>query len=399
MFEGALSGVRVLDLTHYAAGPYCTKLLADYGADVIKIERPGEGDRARTRGPFFKDDPDLEKSGLFLFLNTNKKSMTLNLKTKTGTEIFTKLAKNAEAVVENFRPGVMAALGLDYSVLEKTNPKLVMTSISNFGQTGPYRDYKATDIVSLAMGGELYRIGEADREPVKFAGPQSQFHAGLVGAIATMSALYYAHSSGIGQPVDVSIMEAVLNIMELSMSRYPYSGDVERRVGDLQGNYPWGVYACEDGYISVNADNRVWGKVASWIGMSELAQNPDYMTPDQRLARFEQLEAVFVPWFLEHKKDYIVSTGQALGIPVIGIFTPEDMLEDPHYRARGFFVDIEHPRTGKLTYPGVPFKMSETPWQLRMPAPLLGQHNEEIYCGELGYSRDELGRLRENMVL
>ena len=207
MPEQALSDVKVLDLTWHIAGPYCTKLLAGYGAEVIKVERPGEGDPTRRMGPFFKDDPHPEKSGLFLHLNTNKKGITLNLKSATGKKILKALVSDADILVESFSPRVMPSLGLDYQTLEQINPKLVMVSISNFGQSGPYRDFKASEIVEYAMGGEMYSTGTAGREPLKLGGNVTQYQAGTVAAVATMGALYSAECQEVGQHVDVSIME------------------------------------------------------------------------------------------------------------------------------------------------------------------------------------------------
>ena len=207
MPEQALSDVKVLDLTWHIAGPYCTKLLADYGAEVIKVEKPEEGDPTRRMAPFFKDDPHPEKSGLFLHLNTNKKGITLDLKSATGKKIIKELVSKVDILVESFSPRVMPSLGLDYQTLEQINPKLVMVSISNFGQSGPYRDFKASEIVEYAMGGEMYSTGIADREPLKLGGNVTQYQAGTVAAVATVGALYAAEFQGTGQHVDVSIME------------------------------------------------------------------------------------------------------------------------------------------------------------------------------------------------
>ena len=395
----ALSGVKVLDLTHYVAGPFCTKLLADYGAEVLKIERPGHGDEARRMAPFLGDEPDPEKSGLFLFLNTNKRSITLNLKTEMGVRIFEELVKEADVLVENFSPRVMPSLGLDYHSLENVNPSLVMTSISNFGQTGPYRDYKATEIVNIAMSGHMSMLGECERPPVKSAGSQAQFHAGLTGAIATLPALLYAKMAGTGQHVDVSIMEAEMNMIEIRVMYYPYSGEIVHRTGSRIGYYPWGVYQCSDGYVAVSVHQVQWKRAGPWIGRPELSEDPRYSLPPQRLEHMEELERIFLPWFLERTKSEIVSSGQVAGIPVAAVCDPKDMLEDPQYKAREFFVEIDHPKTGKLTYPGAPFRMSKTPWQVARHAPLLGEHNEEVYCGQLGYSRQELIRLREGGII
>jgi len=395
----ALADVRVLDLSHYVAGPYCTKLLADYGAQVLKVEKPGEGDGARRLGPFPGDTPDPERSGLFLFLNTNKRGITLNLKTETGRRLLLRLLPHFDVLVENFRPGVMARLGLDYAALSRVNPRLVMTSISNFGQTGPYRDYLATDLVSQAMGGPLFLSGEADREPVRFVGHQAQFHGGLVGVVATMGALYYARRTGRGQQVDVSLMEAEVNIHELDIEIYAYSGEVRRRVGSYYGNYPWSVYRCRDGFVAVCVNNRQWRRIGNWIGQPELSRDPELATPAQRYERFEELEAIFVPYCLERTMAELVATAQAARIPVMPVYSAKDIVEDPQYQARGFFVEVEHPRAGRLTYPGAPVRMGLTPWQVRRPAPLLGEHNDEVYGGYLGLSREELAHLRRAGVI
>mgnify|MGYP000229019190 FL=1 len=206
MFDNALEGVRVLDLTHHVAGPQCTKLLADYGADVIKVERPS-GDPARSIGPFQNDQPHPEKSGLFLHLNINKRSITINLKHPNGVGVVKELVRESDIVIENFRPGMMDSLGLGYDVLEKINPAIVLTSISNFGQTGPYREMKSSDIVAYAMGGPMNITGHADYEPLKLAGNIVAMHAGSVGAYATMVALWDAEDTGEGQNVDISIYE------------------------------------------------------------------------------------------------------------------------------------------------------------------------------------------------
>jgi len=227
--EQALSDVKVLDLTWHISGPYCTKLFADYGADVIKVERPGEGDPARGTGPFFQDDPHPEKSGLFLHLNTNKKSITLNLKSETGKRILKELVKDVDILVESFSPRVMPSLGLDYEVLEKVNPNLVMTSISNFGQTGPYQDFKMSELILSGMGGDMYSCGLPDREPVKMGANIVQYQVGTMAATATVFAFYAARYQGVGQHVDVSMMETQLGTIDRrapELLAYQYVGEV-----------------------------------------------------------------------------------------------------------------------------------------------------------------------------
>lgn len=395
-----LSDVKVVDLTHFVAGPFCTKYLADYGADVIKIERPGAGDGARRLGPFPGDNPHPEKSGLFLFLNTNKRGITLNLKSTTGIDIVKRLVEKADILVENFRPGVMASLGLDYDTLTELNPRLVYTSISNFGQSGPYRDYKATELVSQALGGVSLTCGVADREPVRLAGPQSQFHAGLVAAVATMFAFHLARRIGVGQLVDVSIMEAEINIHELDMMSYPYSGEHHmKRNGSFVGHYPWSIYPCQDGLVAVCLNNRQWRRIGDWLGMPELSQNSEYATPAQRLAHMDELEAILVPWLAQRTMEEATTSAQAARIPVLPVNSVKEMLEDRHFKAKNYFVDIDHPVAGRLKYPGIPFKTSPAAKRDPRSAPLLGQYNQEIYCGELGYSREELAYFGQTGVI
>ena len=401
--EQVLSDVRVLDLTHYVAGPYCTKLLADYGADVIKVERPGTGDGARRMGPFPDDDPHPEKSGLFLHLNTNKKGITLNLKTRTGIDIFKDLVKDVDILVENFEPRVMPGLGLDYEALEKINPRLVMTSISNFGQTGPYRDYKATELIIFAMGPHMITEGSPGREPLRFPGYKAQYLAGTHAATATMGALFGSRATGAGQQVDISIMECLCAPPEgaARLMNYVFSGDNLERAGHRrEGAYPYGYYRCKDGIILIyGIVPAFWPRIAAWMGMPELLEDPRFSTPLARPLHHGDFDAILMPWLLEHTQQELVRSAQAHRIPVTPVYTIDEVLRDPQFNARGFFVKIEHPLAGKITYPGVPFKLPEASSQPQRPAPLLGQHNHEVFCGRLGYTAGELVRLSEGGVI
>lgn len=399
----ALTDITVLDLTHYVSGPYCTRLLADYGAEVIKVEIPGTGDGARRLGPFHRDDPHPEKSGLFLHLNTNKKGVTLNLKTATGVKIFKELLKDADILVENFSPRVMPGLGLDYETLEKTNPGLVMTSISNFGQTGPYRDYKATELVSFAMGVHMYHEGEPGREPLRFPGYKSQYLAGTHAAAVTMGAWFGSKAESVGQHVDVSIMECMVAPPEGAglLMGYAFSGTQTGRQGSRrEGAFPWGVYPCQDGYIFIYGIVLFfWPRIAAWMEMPELIEDERFSTPEVRREHHGEFDAIFLPWLLEHNRDELFHTAQAQRLPVTPVYTMAEVLEDAQFNARGFFQDIEHPVIGKLKYPGLPFKLPETPSVTQQPAPTLGQHNYEIFGERLGYSRQDLVRLREMNII
>ena len=401
--EQALSDVKVLDLTHYVAGPYCTKLLSDYGAEVIKIEKPGTGDGARRMGPFLRDDPHPEKSGLFLHLNTNKKGITLNLKTDTGIMIFKELVKDVDILVENFAPRVMPDLGLDYKVLEHINPRLVKTSISNFGQTGPYRDYKATEIVLFAMGPHMITDGEPDLAPLRYPGFKSQYLAGTHAATATMGALFGSELTGEGQEVDVSIIEPLSSLPEGAgkLMSYAFSGEEVVRTGYRnEGMYPLGYYPCKDGVIHVfGFIPAVWPRIAQWLEMPELLEDPRFIDPLKRPEHHGDFDAIFMDWLLDRTQQEVVRSGQENRIPVAPVNPINGVLVDPQFNARDAFVRIEHPAAGNITYPNVPFKLPEVPSQPQQPAPTLGQHNREIYCQGLGYTDGDLVRLRAEGII
>lgn len=399
MTDKALSGIKVLDLTHYIAGPYCTKLLADYGAEVIKIERPGMGDGSRRLGPFYGDDPHPEKSGFFLYLNTNKMGITLNLKSRAGLKIFKELAQDADILVENFSPGVMGRLGLDYESLEKINPHLVMTSISNFGQSGPYRDFKSSELVADAMGGWMTVVGDPERNPLKPGGSQSQFVSGLFGAVGTMTAFFGREEKGIGQHIDISLMEAVLYIQMNITSTYSYHEHITKRVGNFVWPPPGSILPCRDGYIGVIAvTTSQWEALCDWMERPDLKEDPNFLTSVDRTENYDLLIANLIPWLAEHDAEELFREGQKRRIPMAIPASSEMLLASPHLKERGYFVEVDHPVTGKVIYPGAQVKMGDLPYELK-PAPLLGEHNEEIFCDRLGYSKEGLVKLREQGVI
>ncbi len=403
MAEQALSDMKVIDLTQYIAGPACTKLLADYGADVIKIERPGTGDGARSMGPFYHDEPDLEKSGLFLYLNINKRGVTLDLKSAQGKEILLEMVKRADVVVENFKPGVMERLGLSYEDMEKVNPKLVMTSISNFGQTGPYRDYKLTELMAFGMGGPMQSSGEGDREPVKYGGTPSIYHSGAVGAMSTVVAYYGMRRHDLGEHVDISIMETQAGTIDrrlTSLVSYQYNGRITPRGATAGGGIASGYFPCADGYVMFAAGGPRLERVTAMLGNPPELMDPKFYTPEaQRDPDIkDEYDAVFLGWCMEHTKQEIFALGQKFRNICSAMYTIDEVFDDPQVKYREFMVEIDHPITGKLKYPGRPFLMEETPWMLHRPAPTLGQHNQEVYS-ELGYATEDLGKLREIGVI
>ena len=383
-----LSDLRVLDLTHGIAGPYGTKLLADFGADVIKVERPGKGDFARSSGPFPGDIPHPEKSGLFLYLNANKRGVVLDLKTPTGVQVVKDLARDADVLVESFRPGVMERLGLGYEVLSKVNPNLVMTSLSNFGQTGPYRDHLASELTLFAMGGKMNSSGMADRYPLKLGGNHVQFQAGNVAAMATLFAWRQRKHQGVGgQWVDVSILETQMGSINMRMSallQYQYSGQRSRR-RDLAvtGGYPQGLYPAQDGYVNVGGGGpRWWPSTVGMLKMPELLNDPRFAPPLGQLSlegKEEFETTIWLPWLMERTKQQVVEECQANGIIAGAINTMDEVVDKtPQTDARHYFVEIDHPLAGRFRYPGSPLYTPKGWWRIRRPAPLLGQHTQEV---------------------
>ena len=403
----ALSGIKALDFTHHIAGPYCTKLLADYGADVIKVERPGTGDGARDIGPFPKDEPHREKSGAFLHLNTNKRSITLDLKSGDGSGLARKLASEADVVIENFRPGTMDGFGLGYDALSAINPGLVMTSISNFGQSGPYRDWRGSELIFYGMGGELYSTGVSEKEPLKLGGTVGLYQAGTVAAYATLGAVLSAGDEGVGQHVDVSLMEVQAGSIDRRMSMllaYQYNEEISGRTplgtASGSGGYPSGVYPCADGFFQVNGGGNYFRRVLEMLDHPEEFSGDEWLTPeaqaDEDMAGL--FDAVFYPWTLERTKYELWEQAQKSKVLSGPLNTMEDLQADRVFESRGAFAEIDHPEAGTLRYPGRPFVMSATPWSIRRPAPLLGQHTDAILA-ELGVGDGEIDSLRRRGVI
>ena len=387
--EHPLSGLRVLDLTQYVSGPYCTKLLADFGAEVIKIEDINGGDSARRCGPFPDDIPHPEKSGLFLHLNTNKKSITLNRKTLTGDKIFNQLVHRTDVLVENGGPKA-----LDYEVLRDLNPSLIMTSISYFGQDGPHCEFAGADIVMQAFGGIMKRTGLPDREPIKIAGPQAEYQAGLNAAVATLTALYVRDEMGIGQHIDISVMEVIASMQEGALLGCAYGGVPAERDGARHPTaYPSTILPCKDGYVHVDA-SMDWYTFARFVGVPALL---DY-EPEELRHHADEIDALLVSWLAEYTREEVFRQAQEWRLPFAMVLGVEGLSDDPQLRCRDFFVDIDHPVAGNMRYPGAPFRMRGTLWKARR-APLLGENNMDVYTNLLGYSAHEMVKLREAGII
>ncbi|HEY2105008.1 MAG TPA: CoA transferase, partial [Candidatus Binataceae bacterium] len=372
-----------------------------YGADVIKIEQPGRGDPARRLGPFAGDISDPERSWLFLHLNTNKRGITLNLNCDTGRNIFLKLVRSADIVVENFRAGVMRSLGLDYAMLKEINPALVMTSISNFGQTGPYRDWSASELVLYAMGHEMWGTGAPDAEPAAVANKLNLHLAGQAACVATLCVYYGAQLAGAGQQIDLSIMEVLAAAPDrrgVALVAYQYCGDRLRRKPAAKGlDPPPFLNSCADGWFEISVGINRWDEFVQAVG-EEWIKDPGFRPPLRDRAASERFNSYWAPWCMARTKREITGRFQTGGLPCAPLNTVADLVDDEQLLHRKFFVRIDHPVAGPLAYPGAPFRMNETPYVIRRPAPLLGQHNAEI-LGELRYGAADLAALSAAAVI
>ena len=401
-----LEGVRVIDLTHYTAGPYATRILGDYGADVIKIEQPGGGDPARRIGPFYHDEPGLEKSGLFLFLNTNKRSMTLDFKTEKGKQIIKDLVKDADILIENFPPDVMPDAGLGYDELSRVNPRLVMTSISNFGKSGPYRDWVGLDLTMYAMGGNMWGSGDPELEPIKTAGRMASCHVGYAAALATALGLTNAELRGQGENIDVSYFEVTLQSIDGRMQRllgYQYNGRVPMRVSPGASlGLGSGVYPCIDGMFMTTAGPAMFPNMARMVGQEEILSQPgwDSVAARSRPEAAEEWEAILVPWMLERTMKEVQRACMEFGVLGGPMNTIENLIKDEDFAERGFWQTIDHPATGPQLYPGfnsrIHFDDGERPARRR--APLLGEHTVEI-LNEISIEGKEVSLLRSEGVI
>ncbi|MFC1991760.1 CaiB/BaiF CoA transferase family protein [Chloroflexota bacterium] len=418
--ESMLSPYRVLDLAG-EAGLLCGKILGDLGADVIKIERPG-GDPVRNIGPFYHDEPDPEKSLLWFALNTSKRGITLDIEKADGQEIFKKLVKSADFVVESFSPGYLDKLGLGYSDLEKINPGVIMVSITPFGQTGPYRDYKSADIVAWAMCGEMMDWGDADRPPLRVSHhSQAYLNAGADGAQGALTALYHRWSTGEGQWIDVSIQEAVA--LQDGGNRNPawvQKKTVWKRADGLGAPGPVPtvaihrtilIWPCKDGYISwTHGGNSPLAPslpLINWMESegftSDFLKEFDWSRPDFIGISQEEMDQIDEPtarFFMAHTKAELLDGAVKKKVMFYPVATTADMLENPQLAAREFWEEVEHPELGTtITYPGAFGIFSEMSPTISRRAPLIGEHNQEIYEQELGIPKEKLAVLKQAGVI
>lgn len=395
--DGTLSGYRVLDLVD-KKGAYCTKMLADLGADVVKIESP-EGDPTRRVPPFAGDVPHQERSLYFLYRHANKRGITLNLEVPDGRSVFKKLVASADVLVETYPPGYLASLGLGYEDLKKINPALIMASITEFGQGGPYRDWKGSEIVSYALSNTMITSGFADGAPINLPGTPSYDAASLIAAISIVTALYMRGGSGKGQYIDTSVHECSrLGLYPWMVTMYSYNINPGSPPPGPEGRlgaaiYP--VYPCKDGMIRVVAlTPRQWDALVKVLGEPEVLRLPEWREFFYRIANANDLYALMLEFTTKYTMLELAERGREEGVPIAPIYDVSGFVNNPHTKARGFFVDVDHPSVGKYRAPGPPYKWKGTHCGIRRPAPCLGQHNEEVYCEELGLTRDDLATLR-----
>lgn len=396
---GALAGTLVLDLSENVAGPFATKMLADYGAGVIKVERPGEGDPNRRYGPFAREDDPLETGALHLYLDTNKQSVTLDWNTASGAELLRRLAAYADLLVTDSHPATLDAAGLSWDALHALNPRLAVLSLSAFGDTGPYANWAATNLTTLATGGQMAISGDTDREPLKSGGFQADYQLGLNGFVAGVIAIFDALRGGEGQHVELSAMEVMASTLELMLNTYSYTH--QDFWGGRRGNVMSsviGVYPAADGYLGIHAMPRNFRALLEVMEMPELADDPRFNSMQARLENEDELRAIMYAWTSQqNKKEAYERAGKMRG-PIAYVHDMEDLVQSPQLQARHYLREIDHPVAGRLRYPRGPFILSETPWR-EGRAPLLGEHTREVLQGRLGLSDEDLAVLRGNGVI
>jgi crotonobetainyl-CoA:carnitine CoA-transferase CaiB-like acyl-CoA transferase len=394
-----LSGIRVLDLGTLLAGPFGATLLGDFGAEVIKVEQPGRGDTLRGT-------PQHGEAGRpmrWLVDARNKKSITLNLRVPEGQALLRALVTHADLVMENFTPGTLEAWHLGWEDLSAVNPSLIMVRVSGYGQTGPYARRPGYDRIALGFSGYMYPTGFPDRYPVRPAFPTADYNTATFGAFAAMLALYERDANGgKGQMIDLALYEAPFRITSDLLANFVHMGQNRERIGNRNPGFtPAGTFETRDGrfvQIAAGGDN-VWQRLAVAIDRSELAADPRYATSRERNARADELEALLAAWIAARDFDEVESKLVAANVPVGGIYRASDIVEDPHFAARQSVIEVEDPQQGAIPMPGIIPKLSDTPGRVEATGPKLGAHNESIYGGLLGRSKDELKRLHEQGII
>jgi crotonobetainyl-CoA:carnitine CoA-transferase CaiB-like acyl-CoA transferase len=399
-----LDGIRVLSFEIQVAGPYCTMMLADQGAGVIKVERPKTGDTARGGAPRLKNEQGEQQSGYFLRFNRNKRSLTLNLKSETGRQIFRDLAKESDVLVENFRPGLLNEMGLGYEELSKLNPGLVYASITGFGSMeayqGPYSKRPAYDIVAQAMGGLMNTCGQAGGPPTWLGVALGDIISGMNAAYAIMLALFQRAETGQGQYIDVSMYDTIIGLAERSVTAYSLTEHILER-GREPYMAPWGPFECSDGWVAlIVATERDWGRFCTAIERPDLVGHEGATSGPERAKNMSGwLGEIISDWFSRQTKAGATEKLLAAGLPLGPVQNAKEIFECPHVEARRTLIDVPDPVLGAVKLVGPAFKMSGNPEPVTNPAPLLGQHNAEILTELLGYPEEHVVKLQEESVI
>ena len=399
--SGPLDTLTVLELGGMVSAPFCGKILADAGAEVIKIEGPFGGDPARSYGPFPDDVPDPDNSGLFLYLNTSKLGITLNFSTAIGREILFRLVGFADVLVTNEELSTLEMLKLDSRSLMEHYPRLIYAHVSQFGGTGPYKDYKAFDINSAALGGAVEQVGHLDREPLQTPFHLGSYQAGLAAASAILTALLARDLTGKGQVVEIAEADVWATLQTgRQFLHYQADGMRPRDRQKVQQTFPHFVN-CKDGYVVVVMPQMAqWERFWAIIGRPDVAKNPRYVDWDKLPpGAAQELESIAEPWFMARTKEEIFRIFREAKVAVTPMVTVADQANSSQERARGFFTRVDSKERGPLTYAGMPYVMSKTPVHIRRAPPRLAEHNVEIYCRRLGYSAQELATLRQCGVI
>ena len=391
-----LDGIKVLDLTRVLAGPYATMLLGDLGAEVIKIEQPGTGDESRNFGPF--------KNGFslyFMSVNRGKRSVTLNLKTERGLAIFKQLLTQTDILVENFRPGTMKNLGLDYETLKADHPSLIYAACSGFGQTGPYAQQGAYDMIIQGMGGIISITGEPEGPPVRVGTSISDITAALFTTIGILSALHHRNQTGKGQFVDVAMLDSLVAVLENAVVRYFATGEAPKPLGARHPAItPFEAFASADGYVIIALGNDVlWSKFCEHVDRKELISDERFQTNADRTENHSELFPILSEIMSQRTTDDWIDALGNIGVPCGPINTMDKVVSHPQVQAREMITRVAHQITGEVEVPGVPIKLSETPGNVDAPAPSLGEHTTEILTDVLKMSPDEVAKLKQDGVI
>jgi CoA:oxalate CoA-transferase len=400
--EKALDDITVLDLGQVIAMPYCTMLLADLGARVIKVESRAQAQERLSLGIKRVRDGVEERVPVHQYRERNKQAITLDLKSAKGVELFKELVRRADVVAENFSVGTMDRLGLGYDTLKQINPRLIYASVTAFGQYGPYAHWRGYDILAQAISGYMSITGFPDNPPTRSGQSISDYYAGMLCAFSIVSALHYRQRTGKGQHIDMALLDGLITALDNLGERYTVGGEVLRRKGNISfAGSSSGVYTTTDGHVAIAAGSSdlVWRRFCQIIGKPELADDPKFATTAARRTNQADTAAIIQGWTGGRTKAEVVNTLAGGGVPAAPVNNVAEMVADPQIQAREMFVELEHPIYGPVKITGTPLKLSETPGRVERLAPMPGEHNEEVFVGMLGYTKDDLMRWQKEGVV